>query len=72
MSKSDREYMAFCGGDDLIVNVTMRCNRGFACIGFMENPPQLIDVQDGARLYELLNSAKEQGPNVWVEYWSSK
>jgi len=50
----------------------MLCNRGFACTGFMENPPTLIDVQDGRRLYEILDSAKTEGPDVWYEYGSSQ
>jgi hypothetical protein len=54
------------------VNITMQCNRGFACVGFMENPPETIDAQDGHRLYEILNSAKDPGPVKWYEYRSSK
>lgn len=54
------------------VNVTMQCNRGWACTGFIETPPQTIDVQDGQRLYEILNSAGQPGPDIWYEYRSSK
>lgn len=54
------------------VDVTMRCNREWACTGFMENPPTTIDAQDGELLYEILDSAKNPGDDVWVEYRSSK
>jgi hypothetical protein len=54
------------------VIITMRCNRGWACTGFMEHPPEIIDIQDGQRLYEILASAGQPGPDRWYEYGSSK
>ena len=54
------------------VVVTMQCNRGWACTGFTEHPPQIIDVQDGHRLYEILASAAQNGDDRWYEYRSSK
>lgn len=51
------------------VSVTMFCNRHFTT----EEEHPIIDVQDGHRLYEILDSARvPTNDDLWYEYKSSQ
>lgn len=51
------------------VYVTMLSNRRFST----EEEHLIIDIQDGRRLYEILNAAGDGlNENRWFEYRSSK